>query len=372
MTNRKVLFIAPRFHTNQFFLTKQLLEKGVEVNFLSLYHGGSENHEYITPILAKPSLLVKRLLKKYNVNNSHGRRFIVKYHITSIRQCLQLYIRLKPEIVIIRNLSFIYNIQHLILALFFRKRIFLYTQNNYRNKAFPKRVRSLKLLKFLGIHHFTPVYGDSTHPVTPNSTYIPFVIEKMNTAENVILRLKRKGIRVITIGKMVERKKIKELLQVLKRIHKFNIPENEILVVSECLSKENFAYYETLKKEISEKGVSVQFYLNIPHQEVLSLLKTSDLFILPSLREPAAFSILEAMACGVATICSNENGTKSYIAHGKNGAIFTYSENFDHLEEILEEVLDKSTLVAYGLESLHRVEAHHGIELFYKTVIQNV
>ncbi|MEA1787722.1 glycosyltransferase family 4 protein [Arenibacter sp. GZD96] len=369
MHNKKVLFIAPRFHTNQFFLTKQLLEKGVEVHFLSIYLGGSENHNYIIPIVSRPSIFIKGLLKKYTASNNHGRSILRKYHITSFRHCIEIYKKLKPEIVIIRNINNLFSLQHFIVALLFRKKIFLYTQHNYRGYLGVKRNFFLKFLKFLGIHHFTPVLGEPNQPYAPNTSYIPFVIDKMNTKKGVLLRMQQPGIKVITIGKMVERKKIKELIQILKEIPQFNISENEILVVSECISKDNFAYYENLKKEITKEGVLVKFYLNIPHQEVLSLLKASDLFILPSYDEQAAFSILEAMACGVGVICSDQNGTKCYIQEGVNGAVFTYSENLDHLKEILKSLLDKKTLVDYGMESLNQIEAHHGIENFYKTII---
>ena len=65
MPNKRVLFVAPRFHTNQYILIKNLINYDIEVNFLSVYIGGSENHKYLTPILSKPSWIVKWYLKKY-------------------------------------------------------------------------------------------------------------------------------------------------------------------------------------------------------------------------------------------------------------------------------------------------------------------
>ena len=371
MHNKKVLFIAPRFHTNQFFLTKQLLEKKIEVNFLSVYIGSSENHNYLKPLLSKPSVATKWFLKNKNTRNADNREALRKYHITSLTQCFKIYKKLSPDIVIIRNLRFFISIQHFIIGIILRKKIYLYTQNMYHQKIGYKRKLFFHMLKTLGIKHFTPVLGDVSEPIIPNTLYIPFVMEKMVDRKTVSKKNQNTGIQIITIGKMQERKNLRELVDSLSRINFFNAKNNTLIIVSECIGQEHIKYMESIKKSILMYESQIVFHLNIDHEKVFDLLKESDLFVLPSHDEPAAFSILEAMACGLAVVSSDKNGTKCYIENGINGCVFKYSENFKDLDIVLRKILDKNRLISYGLASLKRIEQHHGINNFYNNLIKN-
>tara|TARA_R100001369_G_scaffold85726_1_gene119632 strand:- start:5734 stop:6849 length:1116 start_codon:yes stop_codon:yes gene_type:complete len=369
MHNIKVLFIAPRFHTNQFFLTKKLLEKNIEVNFLSIYIGGSENHEYLQPIQSKPSSLIRYFLKNKNFNNGGDRKFLSSFHLTSFKQCWQLYRKLNPDIVIIRNLRSFISSQHFLINLVLRKKIYLYTQNHYCQNIGLNRRLFYSFLKFLGVKHYTPVFGDKTKPKIPNSMYIPFVIENMVEKEIVESKLKNHGIQIVTIGKMQTRKNILELIESLVRLNFFREKHNKLYIISECISNENQQYLDLIQKKIKSFSSQVIIHLNIDHSQVFTFLKKSDLFVLPSHREPAAFSILEAMACGTAVVCSNENGTHCYIKNGKNGQVFEYSKDFKDLDLVLKSILNKNVLVNFGMASLELINQNHGIEKFYSQVI---
>ena len=372
MPSTKVLFVAPRFHTNQFFLTKGLIEKGVEVKFLSVYIGGSENHEYIQPILGKPSFFVKGFLKKQDSKTYIGKKILRKYFINSFRQNFKLYRDFSPDIVIVRNFKNAISIQHLLLAFLKGKRIYLYTQRNYRQNLGFKETFFLKALGVLGIRHYTPVHGNESEPISPNTSYLPFVIETQVGRELVSSKLEHKGIRVVVIGKMEPRKKIMEAIEIMGKISKFNRPENELIIISECISDANDSYFKKIMQNIPpDIQFSLNFELNIKHEKVLAHLKKSDLFLLPSRGEPAAFSILEAMACGTAVICSDQNGTKNYIETGVNGGVFKFTEDLSHLETILKGMMDKKTLNIYGHSSLELVESNHSIDYFYKNIIHN-
>ena len=47
----RFVFTAPRYHTNQHFVVKALLDAGHEVSFLALGRGQSEYYEAIQPIV---------------------------------------------------------------------------------------------------------------------------------------------------------------------------------------------------------------------------------------------------------------------------------------------------------------------------------
>lgn len=371
MKNKKVLFIAPRFHTNQFFLTKQLIEKNVDVNFLSIYIGASENHEYLEPIVSKPSRLINWFLKNKNGENEADRKSMRLYHITSFFQCISIYKNLKPDIVIIRDVRWFISKQHFIISILLRKRIFLYSLTSYRQKIDFKRKLFYGALKLFGIKHYTPVKGYEYNPTLPNTLYIPFIMEKIADKELVTDRLGNDGIRIITIGKMQKRKNIKELVESLFRIGFFNKKNNTLSIVSECIEEKQFEILNSIKAIIKSNETQIVFHMNVAHDKVPQLLKDSDLFVLPSHNEPAGTSIHEAMACGLAVVCSNSNGTQWYVENGVNGYVFNYSEDFVDLDAVLLKLLDKKLLVEYGLASLRLIEQNHGIEKFYNHIIMD-
>lgn len=55
--------------------------------------------------------------------------------------------------------------------------------------------------------------------------------------------------------------------------------------------------------------------------EVRSFVRTSDIFLLPSLWENCPYSCLEAMAAGRAIVASGQGGVPELIEHGKNGLL---------------------------------------------------
>ena len=370
MSNKKVLFVAPRFHTNQFFLTKNLIEKDVIVNFLAVYLGGSENHKYLTPILSKPSFLIKWFLKNRSAKDTKGRKYLRLYHITSFSQCIKLYKDLKPDIIIIRNMRFFISIQHLIIGLLLRKKVYLYTLFGLRQKISYSRRLFYNFMKLLGVKHYTSVIGDETQPILPNTIYIPMIFEKLVTDESIKEKIKNKGIQIITVGKMQKRKNLKQLIESLYRIDFFEDINNVLIIVSECISDENREILNDIKKTITKNHSQIKLMLNVEHQNVFKLLQRADLFVMPSHNEPAGTSMVEAMACGLPVICSNSNGAKCYIEDNMNGFIYEHSENLDNLDPVLKGVLKKNKLIKFGLESLNIIEKNHSIQYYYDKIIK--
>ena len=370
MSKKKVLFIAPRFHTNQFYLVKKLLEKEVEVNFLSVYVGGSENHKYVKPILSRPSALIRWFIKNKDPKYASGREVLRKYSITSFRQCFNVYKELSPDIIIVRNLRYFISMQHFFIGILLGKKVFLYTLNNYKQHISKRRKLFYRSLSIFGVKHYTPVLGDVNAPSIPNTYYIPFVMEKMVDNETVIFKNKNDGIQIMTIGKMNDQKKIKELVDSLFRINFFDKKNNTLTIVSECIGEQHEKYLESVKKSILKNESQVKFHLNIAHSKVFELLKKSDLFVLASHKELAGTCIHEAMACGLAVVTSNSNGTQCYIENGVNGYVFRFSKDFEDLDEVLIKLMDKNILLNYGLASLKRIDQYHGIDNFYNNVIE--
>ncbi len=94
----KLLFVAPRYHTNQVQLIKKLLEQKHEIFFHVASIGPTEDHSLIKPIRHKQSKLsvfIEKLFKNGGVNN--------KNYFPAPASYLKAFKQLKPDIIIIRD-----------------------------------------------------------------------------------------------------------------------------------------------------------------------------------------------------------------------------------------------------------------------------
>lgn len=126
----------------------------------------------------------------------------------------------------------------------------------------------------------------------------------------------REKIKVLTCGQFIKRKNIDKVIKACDK-HE-NI---ELTVIGE--GKENL-------KKLSNKPI---FTGQLPHNEVLERMKTSDIFILPSMNETFGMVYLEAMAAGCITVCRRNDGIDGIIKDNVNGFLC------DNVEEVLDRIL---------------------------------
>ena len=94
-------------------------------------------------------------------------------------------------------------------------------------------------------------------------------------------------------------------------------------------------YLKKVKQEIKISGLNINILTNIKPNAVKDLYKKHDLFVLPSVNEPASVSNLEAMAYGLSVITTDTNQTSCYTEQGKNGFIVK-SNKIEDLSKKLE------------------------------------
>lgn len=90
---------------------------------------------------------------------------------------------------------------------------------------------------------------------------------------------------------------------------------------------------EKLSKELKVQE-RVRFCGKIPHKKIQSVIKATDVFILPSLYEPAGVALLDAFAAGVPVIASRVGGIPEIIHHGKNGLLAKPGDAMDIAEKV--------------------------------------
>jgi glycosyltransferase involved in cell wall biosynthesis len=114
------------------------------------------------------------------------------------------------------------------------------------------------------------------------------------------------SVRLITIGRISKRKGIAETLPVLDALYGRGISFTYTLV-GDAVTKDDHAYMHDLKEQIAQRPYAqcVHFAGAKPHDQLPELLNQSDVFINLSQTGSMDKTVLEAIACGVATISAN-------------------------------------------------------------------
>ncbi len=115
-----------------------------------------------------------------------------------------------------------------------------------------------------------------------------------------------------------------------------------------------------LKKQVEEAGLQGNVHLIGFHANVSSLLKVTDLFVLPSLYEGMPNSLMEALAHGVPAVSTNVNGVAELMKDKEHGFIVP-SGNVKALEEAINKLLDDDTLAAKGVKAKEHVTNHFSV-----------
>lgn len=351
---KRILFVAPRFHTNQFFLTKNLKLDGNEVEMHVLYSSISENHEYISPII----------ISTYNQNDKRDNtnKSLKNKRTKSIPTVPFLWhnvISKKFDIVIIRNLSGIHSYIYFVINLLLFRKIWLYTQNRIHNTIPFKRKVWYNFLHFLGVKHYSPVQGNTLLPkISKYSYYIPFVIDEMKIEQKKYIN---NSLKILAIGKFIERK---NLIPLVKELSKIEFPFF-LQIIGECSNDNHKNYLNELKSTIIEYRLqnNIEIAVNIPYNENIKMYKNFDVFILPSSNEPAAFSIVESLASYTPVICMKTCGTSCYINNGINGHLINeileisplINKNREYFNALSDKIIEFNTNEIFNISHFNKI-----------------
>ena len=105
-------------------------------------------------------------------------------------------------------------------------------------------------------------------------------------------------------------------------------------------------------------GDRVRFMGRVPHAELPLMLSQCDLFAQPSIGEEAfGISVVEAMACGLPVLASNNGGLPEIIVEGETGHLLPPGEIAAWLETIARVGADGALLHRLGSAGRSRAEA---------------
>jgi len=128
--------------------------------------------------------------------------------------------------------------------------------------------------------------------------------EELGVPENAVV--------LISIGRLIKRKAIDDLLQALARIGQ---PDVKLLIIGEGPERVNL---EEMSRSL---GVSEQlsFLGAIWGERKFQYLAAADMFVLPSLHEGFGLVFLEAMYCGLPVVASDTGGQTDFLRDGETG-----------------------------------------------------
>jgi len=175
---------------------------------------------------------------------------------------------------------------------------------------------------------------------THGRTIIQFdtLVDTAQSTEPVCADTDSKSIKIIFTGRLVPTKGIAMLIEALRRIQSYRPDLMEKLYLD--VFGDGTLKHRIISK-IAEYGLQgiVAIHGNVSRQDVLGKLATSDIYCLPTIREPGGGAILEAMAAGLPIITSDYGGPKFSVTD--DCGIKIPVDNYDNYVRNLAEAIIK-------------------------------
>lgn len=368
----RFLYIAPRYHTNQIPIMKGLTEHGHEVCFISHYAGKIEDYTYVTPVIAGYSKLFlvfeglyTKVLKR---NDSMAANMKLKYGFPPFGKIAGLVKDFAPDVVIIRERS-VYSIFACLSIRKYPCSKILYNQSPYWEKKIKNDLPHRIVRGLLPKVRMTPVMGEKKEGYVheEGAVFIPFVMEpKLSCDEKVWFR--DGEIHLFCVGKYEKRKNTAMLLKAVKELgNGFPV---KVTVAGECSNRFQTEYKQELEKYIKENKMEekVRLLTNLTREQMEEEYRRSDLFVIPSTKEPASVSQLEAMAFSLPVICSDKNGTACYVRHGKTGYLFKDNEKEALYLALKNMVSDKERMKEMGRSGYREIADSCNFRIYYEGI----
>jgi glycosyltransferase involved in cell wall biosynthesis len=178
----------------------------------------------------------------------------------------------------------------------------------------------------------------------------------LDNHDKASLQLEPGSIVITCVAELHPRKGHKYLIEAFLRLQK-EIPMLHLVLVGTG----------PIENELKKRyGTNPNIHFFGWRRDIPQILKASDLFVLPSLREAFGLSVVEAMASGVPVIATDNGGTKDIIENGKSGLLVPPGDS-ESLLRAIKTLLDnpgqRRDMAKSGQE---RAKTHFTAELMAK------
>ena len=391
----KFLYIAPRYHTNQMDIMKGLIEHGHEVCFISHYAAAIEDYSYVTPVVLGYSKLYEIVdflyVKVIHRKDPEAVVFKIRHGFPPVRKLKKLIYGFAPDVVILRERS-VYSMAAYLLC---RKKGYpciLYNQNPLWSEP-EKRDPAHRIVGRLSpALRMTPVMGmqKAGTSIKASDFFVPFVVEpRRGPAERSYFEADT--VHILCIGKYEIRKHHLLLLQAVEKLLQ-QTPDGgdageaarpveqeaagdrkiRLTLVGEATNHFQKEYCAQVRRYVVQHHMEdiVTVKTNVPRSSMDKEYLAADLYVIPSTREMASVSQLEAMSYSLPVICSDTNGTACYVEDGVTGYRFRDCDRTD-LQDKLERLLsDREGIKRMGAAGYQAIVEKYNFENYYEAVMK--
>lgn len=167
---------------------------------------------------------------------------------------------------------------------------------------------------------------------------------------------------VTSCGRLVKIKGIDILLKAWQEIMKAH--ENAVLLIVG-----DGPMRDDLKRMAEDLGVDSSVKFSGWQDDIRGFLAISDIFVLPSLQEGLANSLLEAMSFGLPVVGTRISGTEDVIQDGVNGLLVD-PKDFEGLASAVRSLIrDREQAAMLGRRALETIKERYSIEKIYPVYI---
>lgn len=370
----RLLYVAPRYHTNQMDIMRDLKEHGDEVCFISHYTAIIEDYSSVRPIVLGYSPWY-RAFDYFYMNVLHRKNpeavvYKIQHGFPPIGKLKKIIYDFRPDLVILREKS-MYSIAAYLVCRRKGYPCILYNQTPLWSE--PEKTDPAHLLvgKLSPKLRMTPVMGTKKPgtSIKPNDYFVPFVINpRVSPQERSYF--KGDGIQLLCIGKYEIRKHHLMMMEVVKELaEKYPV---HLTLIGEATTHFQKEYHRQVLEYRKEHGLEelVTVRTNVERSRMEEEYLKADLFIIPSTREMASISQLEAMSYSLPVICSDKNGTACYVEDGVNGYLFRDCDAEDLKRQTEKMLSDRERMKAMGAAGYQALKEKYHFQRYYDSIVQ--
>jgi len=163
------------------------------------------------------------------------------------------------------------------------------------------------------------------------------------------------------VARLHEQKGIDILLSALHQLRESNFNARVWVVGDGHLS-------DTLRRQAADLGLTEVVQFLGFRDDVPEILKSSDIFVLPSRFEAMSIGIMEAMAAGLPCVVTDVGENARMVEHGVNGFVIPPEDPHSLVEALGYLLTDSALLKRMGQASRQKVEEYSDVPMAAQTM----
>lgn len=320
--------------TRSYQLVNELAKKGHDIHFYTMKFWSGEN------IIVKDNITYHGICKNYPLYN--GERRSIKQGLIFGFASFKLFFE-KFDVLDADHMVYFHLFPARLACWFKRKKLIITWHEAWGKKYWIKYMGKKGIFGYL-LEKISAIIADKIIAVSENTkndlnkilnvpkSKISVIPNALKIKEIEKIKVSNEKSDIIFAGRLISHKNVDILIKAMDYI-----PDRQLFILGDGVEM------TSLKKLVSKLGLKNITFKGFMenHDDVLSLMKSSKVFVIPSSREGFGISIIEANACNLPVITVNEpsNAGKNLIQNDKNGYVCQLNEK--ELANSIKKALNK-------------------------------